>query len=76
MGRSLVAVPLSEADRIVGLYQIRRIADCDVVFSQQYAAGSVVILLCHVLRAEDDDRLDDLLRRLEVVATFRGAFGV
>jgi hypothetical protein len=74
--RSLRTVPLSEADRSRGMFQVRRIGEWDVGFVQSREAGVLVVTVGVVEPARADRPLAATLRRIALLATLRGATGV
>jgi len=74
--RSITQVMHSEYDRHVGNVIIREIEGYDVVYIAGRDGDQVVMTVGMVIPPDEDDPTETLLKRLGVMAIFRGATGV
>ena len=74
--RSLTTVILSEADRYVGPVRIREVSGFDVAFLTTREGDSVVITIGAIQPPSADDPMEEVLKRIGVIAMFRGAAGI
>ena len=74
--RSLSTLVVSEKDRSVGPVRIREIAGYDVVFLTAREAGNIVVTIGAIQPPSEDEPLEEVLKKIGIVAMFRGATGV
>ncbi|MEM7644512.1 MAG: hypothetical protein AAF366_18600 [Pseudomonadota bacterium] len=73
---ALVAVPISPKDVGIGSFQLRRIGAWDVAFTNTRDGGVHVVTVGAVEPAMQRDRLEQRLKQIALIATFRGATGL
>ena len=75
IAKSLKEVPLSIEDEAVGTLHARRFDDVEVIFTIVDVDGTWTITIGAVRPVDPKDPMIVWLKRVEAVATFRGAFG-
>ena len=76
IARNLCILPNATMDRVVGNVRVREIAGLDVIFIFGRQDEEFIITICGLRRPSPTNPTEALLKRMEPLATLRGALGL
>ncbi|MGR3378205.1 hypothetical protein [Salipiger abyssi] len=76
IARRLTSVMFSNEDRVVGPVRVRELEGFDVMFTVHRDGPEVVITIGGLRPPDAKNPTEEILKKLDVVATFRGALGI